>query len=268
MNIFLLLILLASPISSYANVIFNDVSRLNPTSVKEIDSITTVEEIRNKVLEAKKSSLKISIAGKRHSQGGQQSTNDSIVLDMLSFNKILSLDVKNRIIRVQSGVTWDQIQKHINPYNLSLKVMQTSNIFTVGGSLSANVHGQDIRYGDIRNTIKSFRLLLADGRIVNVSKEENSELFDLAIGGLGLFGVFLDVDIELTDNQVYEQKVEILDYKDYVENYKKFIFSDLKAQFHFAMLSISPVSFWNIPPQKIRIFYRNILFPQITLSSL
>ncbi len=240
LRIFWLLIFLISPSFLQANVIFNDVSGLNPTSVQEIVQPTSIEEIRDKVLEASRLNLKISIAGKRHSQGGQQSCNNCIVLDMLNFNKIISLDVKDHIIRVQSGATWDQIQRYINPYNFSLKVMQTSNIFTVGGSLSANVHGQDIRYGDLRSTIKSFQLLLADGNIVNVSRKENADLFDLTIGGLGLFGVILEVEIELTNNDVYKQKVEILNYKDYVDNYKKFILPDPDAQFHFAMLSIAP----------------------------
>jgi decaprenylphospho-beta-D-ribofuranose 2-oxidase len=239
MKIFLFLIVLFFPTTIQANVIFNDVSRLNPTSVREIDHPTTTEEIKKKVLEARRLNLKISIAGKRHSQGGQQSYSNCIVLDMLSYNKILFLDVKKRIIRVQSGVTWDQIQRHINPFNLSLKVMQTSNIFTVGGSVSANVHGMDFRYGNIRNVIKSFRLLLSDGRVINVNREENSELFDLVIGGLGLFGVILDVDIELIGNDVYEQKTEVMNYKEYVNDYRENIHSDPKVQFHYAMLSVA-----------------------------
>lgn len=51
------------------------------------------------------------------------------------------------MIRVQSGATWAQIQDYINPYGLSIRVMQSSNIFTIGGSLSSNVHGRDLRHG-------------------------------------------------------------------------------------------------------------------------
>ncbi len=225
---------------SYAEMIFNDVSRLNPIHVRQIIQPTTIEEIRSKILEAQRLNLRISIAGKRHSQGGQQSCEDCIVLDMLSFNKILLLDVKNLIIRVQSGATWDQIQRYINPFNLSLEVMQTSNIFTVGGSLSANVHGRDVRYGDIRNAVKSFRLILADGNIVNVSREENLELFRLVIGGLGLFGVILDVDITLTDNDVYEEHDKIMNYKEYSQYFKRNIKDNPNTWLHFASLSISP----------------------------
>ena len=50
---------------------------------------------------------------------------------MRGYNKILSLDVANSLITVQAGATWDDIQRYLNPYGLAVKVMQSSNIFTV-----------------------------------------------------------------------------------------------------------------------------------------
>ena len=93
--------------------------------------------------------LKISMAGQKHSQGGHQFSEGGLVLNMLQFNKILNLDKENKIIKVQSGATWDQIQRYINQFGLALKVMQTSNIFTVGGSMSLNIHGRDPHYATI-----------------------------------------------------------------------------------------------------------------------
>lgn len=99
--------------------------------------------------------------------------------------------------------------------------MQSSYVFTIGGTLSANAHGRDLDSSSVVETIKSFRLLNANGEILNVSRIENSELFKLVIGGYGLFGVILDVDIELTDNEIYEQKSVVMDYKDFPKYFKK-----------------------------------------------
>ncbi len=106
--------------------------------------------------------------------------------------------------------------------------------------LELNIHGRDARYGDMRKAVRSFRLLLADGRIVNVSREENADLFHLVIGGLGLFGVILDVDLELTQNDVYEKQVSLMDYKDYTGYFKKHVQNNPDMWLHFAALSISP----------------------------
>lgn len=45
---------------------------------------------------------------------------------------------------MQAGIRWRDIQDYIDSHNLSLKIMQTYANFTVGGSLSVNVHGRYI----------------------------------------------------------------------------------------------------------------------------
>jgi FAD/FMN-containing dehydrogenase len=90
--------------------------------------------------------------------------------------------------------------------------MQSSNIFTVGGTLSANAHGRDVDVMQVVDVVERFRLLLADGRIVEVSRTENPELFSLVIGGYGLYGVILDVTLRVTRDELYEQRAEVMDY--------------------------------------------------------
>lgn len=82
--------------------------------------------------------------------------------------------------------------------------MQSQNIFTIGGSLSANAHGRDIRYGSLIDTVRSFTLLKADGEIITVKPSD--DLFTAVIGGYGLFGVILDVELSLTKDELYKME--------------------------------------------------------------
>ncbi len=224
------------------DTIFNDVSRLNPVNVYKIVNVSSVEDIRSALQEARSKGLKVSIAGKRHSQGGQQSCTNCIVLDMLGFNKILSFDAVKKVIRVQPGVTWEQVQTYAKPYGCAVKVMQASNIFTVGGSLGPNIHGNDPNYGPIIETVRSFHLMKADGSIINVSREENPELFGLVIGGYGLFGVIVDADLELTSDMIYKMTSEAMDYKEYPEYFKVRVLGNRAVGLHSAKLSNAPSS--------------------------
>ena len=52
----------------------------------------------------------------QHSQGGQTYYPNGTMLDMKGYNKILEFDPEKKQITVQSGVTWNDIQKKINPY--------------------------------------------------------------------------------------------------------------------------------------------------------
>src|SRR3989344_8141997 len=202
-------------------LLINDVARLIPIKVHRVDTLDNTEDLKRVLTEAREKGLKVSISGSKHSQGGHTYYQDGIVLDMSSFNKILDLNVENKIIRVQSGAKWKDVQEYINPYGLAVKVMQSSYIFTIGGTLSANAHGRDLDKTSVVETVHSFRLLLADGRIVNVSREENPELFKLVIGGYGLFGVILEVDLELTDNEIYERRAEVIDYTKFLARFEE-----------------------------------------------
>ncbi|WHZ59322.1 FAD-binding protein [Metabacillus hrfriensis] len=224
-------------------LIMTDVSGLMPIKIDKVIKGKEIESFKKAIKEARETNKKISIAGKQHSQGGHTYYKDAIVLDMTSYNKILDFDKENKTITVQSGATWDDIQRYVNPHGLAVKVMQSQNIFTVGGSMSVNVHGRDIRHGSLIDSIQSFRLLNADGEIVRVSRTENEKLFPLVIGGYGLFGVILDAEISLTDDELYVMKTKALDYKEYADYFKQAVRGNEKVRMHFARLSTAPDSF-------------------------
>ncbi|HGH7181948.1 FAD-dependent oxidoreductase [Bacillus luti] len=240
-------VLLTASIHTYKKQLnhptMSDVGKLLPTKIKRVESATEEQSLINLVRDAKVSGEKISIAGMQHSQGGQTYYPNGTMLDMKGYNEILEFDPEKKRIRVQSGVTWNDIQKKINPYGLAVQVMQSQNIFTVGGSLSVNVHGRDIRHEALVDTVESFRLLMADGTVRNVSREENAELFPYVIGGYGLFGVILDVTLKLTDDELYEMHTKMLDYKEYTSYFKEKVKKDENVRMHLARISVAPNSF-------------------------
>ncbi|MGV3466653.1 MAG: FAD-binding oxidoreductase [Heyndrickxia sp.] len=250
-NVLLLLIVyfiaLGSSIFIYQKKITHpvvvDKGRLLPITVKSIQPATGEKQLQRIVRNANKTNDKITIAGMQHSQGGQTLYPNAILIDMKSYNKIIAFHPNRKTITVQSGATWNDIQKYINPYGLAIKVMQSQNIFTIGGSLSVNVHGRDIRNDALIDTVKSFRLLNPDGNIINVSRNENSNLFHSVIGGYGLFGIILDATLQLTDDELYKTRTETIDYKDYEAYFQKNVLNDSSVKMHLARISVAPNTF-------------------------
>ncbi|HLU21665.1 MAG TPA: FAD-binding oxidoreductase [Bacillaceae bacterium] len=227
-----------------AGVLMNDVGQLVPIKVKKVVQGKEMEQIRELLQEAKEKNLKVSIAGKQHSQGGHTYYKDAIVIDMTTYNKVIQVLPEEKLATVQSGATWSDLQEAINPFHLSIKTMQAPNIFTIGGSMSVNVHGRDIRYGPLIDSIRSFRLMNADGDILNVSRTENEELFRLVNGGYGLFGIILDVDIELTEDVVYKETFTWLDYHDYPQYFKEQVLANPDIEMHNTRISVTPKQFF------------------------
>ncbi|MBP1995068.1 FAD-binding oxidoreductase [Paenibacillus eucommiae] len=220
-----------------------DYSRLHPVKVERVVKGKEEQQLIALLKEAKQRKWTVSIAGQRHSQGGHTYYKDGIVIDMTSYNQILAFDPAGKKIRVQAGATWKDIQDKINPYGLSVKTMQSQNLFTVGGSISINAHGRDIRSSSLIDSVESFRLLIADGQIIEVSRTEHADLFPLALGGYGLFGIILDVTLTLTVDEMYRIVTEAVAIGAYSDYFRNQILPNQNIRMHIARISVAPSSF-------------------------
>ena len=112
-------VLLATSVNTYKeqlkHPIMSDVGKLLPTKIKRVENAEDERSLKQVVKDANTSGEKISIAGMQHSQGGQTYYPNGTMLDMKEYNKILAFDPEKKRITVQSGVTWNDIQKKINP---------------------------------------------------------------------------------------------------------------------------------------------------------
>ncbi len=203
----------------------NDASRLDETSVAKIWKIPSDEKAAEEQLAgllqfARTNHLKVSIAGARHSMGGHVIYPDGIVIDMLPFNH-MELDGTNLVLHVQAGARWSEVIPFLNKRGLSVEVMQSNDDFSIGGSLSVNCHGWQFNRPPIDCTVQSFRLMLADGTIVKCSRAQNQELFSLVLGGYGLFGIILDVDLRVVPNEKFQIERLVVPASDYIKTLAK-----------------------------------------------
>lgn len=222
--------------------VINDASCLNKTSVYGIAKITSNNDVRYALQFAKANNLKVTSAGQKHSMGGQSFIQDGLVLDMRGLNK-MKLNKESMTLNVQTGAKWADVQKFLDKEGLSVKAMQSINIFTVGGTLSVNAHGVAHDPGQIAPTVKQMHIMTADGNVVTASPNQNSELFSHALGGYGLFGVILDVDLEVVPNEVYMWKTTYIDYKEFPEFYKNNVEGNKNLGLMYARISVSPTSY-------------------------
>lgn len=211
-----------------AQNVVNDVTELNPIPVSGIVVVHTLDDI----IEAVRSADHVSIGGGRNSMGGQTASTRAIQIDMREYNKILALSTSTKEITVQAGIRWRDIQDAIDPHGLSIMIMQTYSNFTVGGSLSVNVHGRYMGLGPIVLSVRGFHIVLADGSVVFASPTENSEIFYAAIGGMGGIGVISDVTLALAENVNVERSRIVLKTEEYWPYFRDHTRADPTVLFH------------------------------------
>ena len=211
----------------------NDVTHLNATAVEAVVEPTSVDEISRLVRDH---TGPVSIGGARHSQGGQTACAGCLFIDMRHLNRVLSVDARARLVTVEAGASWRTVQEAIDPLNLSVHIMQSYANFTVGGALSVNAHGNYFNEGPVVNSVRSFRIVLADGAIKTASREENPDIFYGAIGGYGGLGVIVEVTLDLAANQPLERIAKRMAIGDYTRFFFDAIEHRPDAVLHYATL--------------------------------
>lgn len=129
---------------------------------------------------------------------GDSSISRENTISMLKFNKIISFNDKSGELIAESGIILkDLIDKYL-PLGWFPYVTPGSKQVTLGGMISANVHGKNHhKDGSFSKYINWIDLICSDGNIKRCSKSENQDLFNWTIGGMGLTGIIIKASIKL-----------------------------------------------------------------------
>ncbi|HKC65639.1 MAG TPA: FAD-binding oxidoreductase, partial [Pyrinomonadaceae bacterium] len=207
----------------------NDIhSQLNRTHVSAVLQPRSVEDLQAIVRKARRAGRCISIAGGRHAMGGQQFGEGALLLDMSRMNRVLRLDAERSEVEVEAGIQWPELIRALvesqrgSRHQLGIIQKQTgADRLSLGGALAANIHGRGLQLKPIINDIESFIIIDAEARALSCSRQENAELFRLAIGGYGLFGIIARVTLRLQPRRKLERVVEIADLRSLVPAFEK-----------------------------------------------
>ncbi|MEB4211245.1 FAD-binding oxidoreductase [Mycobacterium sp. 94-17] len=137
---------------------------------------------------ARTSNLAVAIRGGGHNGPGFGSVEGGLVIDLSPMNRV-DVHPDRRIVRVQGGATWGQVDAvtHVHGLATSSGIISTTG---VGGLTLGGGHGYLSRkHGLTIDNLLEAEVVLADGRVVTASESEHPDLFWALCGGGGNFGV-------------------------------------------------------------------------------
>lgn len=196
----------------------NDVhSGLNPTRHARVFQPDSAEAIAELLVEAGRAGRGVACAGAQHAMGGQQFLQDGWLLDTGRLNGVLDFDAGAGLVRVAAGTRWPQLQRFLaarrdpQGHGWAIAQKQTgADDFSLGGSLASNIHGRGLDRPPLVDDIESFTLVLPQGCAIEVDRQREPELFALAVGGYGLFGVVSDLTLRLEPRSLLRRTVRLL----------------------------------------------------------
>jgi FAD/FMN-containing dehydrogenase len=197
------------------DVLVNDVhTGLNPTWVRSVVRPGSLSEIQALIKDCRKHGRLISVSGSRHATGGQQFAAHSVLLDMRGMNRVVDLDQSTGLLQVESGIEWPSLMQGYlaaqgNNAEWGIRQKQGGgDHMTLCGALSANAHGHCLGSPPIVGDVEWIEIVTSDGAVRKCNRKENSELFALAIGGYGLFGVITTIGFRLVPRGKVRRNVE------------------------------------------------------------
>ncbi|GIK36227.1 MAG: oxidoreductase [Chloroflexota bacterium] len=132
--------------------------------------------------------LTIAVRGGGHSGPGFGSYDEGLVIDLAQMRGI-RVDPANRTVRVEGGCVWGDVDHATHAFGLAVPTGFISSTGVGGLTLGGGVGYLSRKYGLTIDNLLGVDMVLADGRFVTASAEENSDLFWAVRGGGGNFGV-------------------------------------------------------------------------------
>jgi hypothetical protein len=229
-------------------LVLNDASKLSATPVfshwiaDKQPEAEWIARLRREMADAKAARRPLAVSAARHSMGGQSlpRNGQAITLDINRCEP----DRASKLFRVNGGIRWHQVIKHLNTIGFSPAVMQSNSDFGVAATFSVSAHGWPVPYGPFGSTVRSLRLMLADGTIVNCSHSENAELFSAAMGGYGLVGIILDLDCEMVENHVMQPTYEVMPAEAFADRFVRAINGGTGVSMAYGRLNVAREEFF------------------------
>ncbi len=157
-----------------------------------------LDELRDLLTICAANQYSITPKGSGCSFGDIITNGQGVVLDLTSWDKIIRFDSTTGILTTQGGTSAGKVLHHTLPHHWVLRGLPGTSFGTMSGLIANNVHGKDsFKNGNFGMGVLSMQILLADGRVVRASANENADVFYATIGGMGLLGIIIEATLQL-----------------------------------------------------------------------
>jgi xylitol oxidase len=203
-------------------------------STDRVHTSTSLEQVQDYV----KTENNLKVLGTRHCFNNIADSKDAF-LSLKPMDKVIGIDTAKRTVTVGAGITYGQLCPYLDRNGFALHNLASLPHISVAGACTTATHGSGEKNGNLATAASGLEIVKADGKVVNLSRERDREIFDGAVVGLGALGVITQVTLDIQPSFMMRQYVyenlpltELKNHFDAIESsgYSVSLFTDWQKQ--------------------------------------
>jgi FAD/FMN-containing dehydrogenase len=183
-------------------------------------------ELRSEDLEAlSRDAVLMRGLGRSYGDSSLPPPSHAVVAGSTLADRLLGFDPATATLRAEAGFSLAELNRLFWPRGFCAPVAPGTQFITLGGMVAADVHGKNHhRDGGFGASVLSLRMRVADGRVLECSREAHPELFRATLGGMGLTGHVLEVCCRLQripSPWIWQESERIHELERFIEELKR-----------------------------------------------
>lgn len=138
-------------------------------------------------------------------------------------DKVLKVDTKNKTVTVQAGARVQDVADYLRPRGLTLQNYASIREQTIGGFTQVSAHGTGSTIPPVDDAVVAFKLITPAQGTLELSKETNRSLFDMARVGLGCLGIVAEMTLQCVDAHKLVESTFVATPSEIEKNHEKWL---------------------------------------------